>query len=574
MHAIGFMSGSGRCAGKFSAGRRFVRIACCLAGVCLLAFTSAAQALTADELLLITNKNIPEGHALAIYYAKMRDVPEGRILDIPLPVSEGMTRASYDEDVVPRVREYLKANHLEDKVHCLVTFYGVPLRIEVSMPTPPERGEVNLINDELKNSTNAIAAEVQALDKIAISLDPSYKANDKMDLFARVQTAMAAIEKKLSTLSAERQNQMQVRLLHTLELFGGKAAVLDKLNVPPNTPPDDPRFKELEQQKTDVREARDLILALSVQRHDPKSRQRIREMVKANFGLKAYMVVLQGQADILTGGPNSVSAVDSELSLLWWDTYPLAGGLINPLAVGRHPAADMPPTMMVMRLDAPQAGTVRDIINTSLKAEREGLSGRFIIDTRGIDKTANGYGVFDQLLRDTSELIRKNTKVPVLLDNAPPVLPAGSVDDMALYCGWYSVRNYVCPVKRILPGAVGYHVASYELISLRTPGEKGWGAGLLNDGIAATLGAVAEPYLAAFPPPQQFFPLLMTGKLTLSEVYWRTTPQISWMMCMIGDPLYRPYALHPAMKVEDLPADLRAAVDPPPATNPAANKGD
>jgi hypothetical protein len=135
------------------------------------------------------------------------------------------------------------------------------------------------------------------------------------------------------------------------------------------------------------------------------------------------------------------------------------------------------------------------------------------------------------------------------------------VRDVALYCGWYSVRNYV-PACQFKAGAVGYHVASFEMISLHSDDERGWVAGLLRDGIAATMGAVAEPYLASFPAPDEFFPLLMTGKLTLAEVYWRTTPMTSWMITLIGDPLYTPFKTNPLLKAEDLEPVLRAALDP------------
>ena len=55
-------------------------------------------------------------------------------------------------------------------------------------------------------------------------------------------------------------------------------------------------------------------------------------------------------------------------------------------------------------------------------------------------------------------------------------------------------------------------------------------------------------------------PLLLTAKLTLSEVYWKTAPMTSWMQALIGDPLYRPYAKNPLLKPADLPATLRAAL--------------
>jgi len=55
----------------------------------------------------------------------------------------------------------------------------------------------------------------------------------------------------------------------------------------------------------------------------------------------------------------------------------------------------------------------------------------------------------------------------------------------------------------------------------------------------------------------------MTGKLTLAEVYWKSTPYTSWMICAIGDPLYTPYKTNPQLAVEDLPERLRATVVDP-----------
>jgi uncharacterized protein (TIGR03790 family) len=68
---------------------------------------------------------------------------------------------------------------------------------------------------------------------------------------------------------------------------------------------------------------------------------------------------------------------------------------------------------------------------------------------------------------------------------------------------------------------------------------------MLEEGVAATLGPVDEPYLQSFPLPDKFFPLLMTGKLALVEVYYRTLPFLSWRQILIGDPLYRPFRKNP-----------------------------
>ena len=94
-------------------------------------------------------------------------------------------------------------------------------------------------------------------------------------------------------------------------------------------------------------------------------------------------------------------------------------------------------------------------------------------------------------------------------------------------------------------------------------------ANLLKDGVDATLGAVSEPYLSSFPKPDEFFPLLLTGKSTLAEVYWATCPMTSWKITLIGDPLYRPFALNPQLKPDDLTPILRSALDKITAEGPS-----
>ena len=64
---------------------------------------------------------------------------------------------------------------------------------------------------------------------------------------------------------------------------------------------------------------------------------------------------------------------------------------------------------------------------------------------------------------------------------------------------------------------------------------------MLQDGIAATIGPVSEPYVQAFPVPEMFFGLLVNSPLTLAECYFLSTPYLSWQMVLVGDPLYRPF---------------------------------
>jgi hypothetical protein len=83
-----------------------------------------------------------------------------------------------------------------------------------------------------------------------------------------------------------------------------------------------------------------------------------------------------------------------------------------------------------------------------------------------------------------------------------------------------------------------------------------WCKRMLEEGVAATLGPVTEPYLFSFPLPDLFFPLLMTGKATLLEVYFLTVPQVSWMQILIGDPLYQPFKNNPAIRPQKIKPDM------------------
>jgi uncharacterized protein (TIGR03790 family) len=195
------------------------------------------------------------------------------------------------------------------------------------------------------------------------------------------------------------------------------------------------------------------------------------------------------------------------------------------------------------------------------------LKGRIVIDSRGIPAEKDGkpdvFGQYDQTMRNLADLLQaKGQKVSLVFDEQEEVLKAGAVQGVAVYCGWYSVGQYV-PACQFNPGAVAFHLASYTMATLRRNDARGWCRGMLLDGAAVTFGPVAEPYLHSFPKADEFFPLLFTGKLTLAEVYWKTTPLTSWMLTLIGDPLYTPYKVNPVLKVEDLPARLQAVFAAP-----------
>jgi uncharacterized protein (TIGR03790 family) len=253
------------------------------------------------------------------------------------------------------------------------------------------------------------------------------------------------------------------------------------------------------------------------------------------------------------GHAESEAAVDSELSLLWWDHYELRRWQLNLhyFQVPEKMREGKPPVLMVSRLDGPSVAVVKGLVDQAVEVEKKGLEGKAYFDARGIPfdpktDTGHGYGGYDESLREAAKLLREAAKMDVVLDDKPELFAEGSCADCALYCGWYSLAKYV-PCCKPVRGAVAYHIASSEAVSLRDPKTRQWCKCLLEDGVAATLGPVAEPYTFGFPKPAEFFGYLVTGKYTLVECYWKTSLFTSWMTVLVGDPLYNPYAKNPKM---------------------------
>ncbi len=248
------------------------------------------------------------------------------------------------------------------------------------------------------------------------------------------------------------------------------------------------------------------------------------------------------------------AALDSELSLARGSDYPLRGWIVNPLARPRFsppaPSVTENSVLMVSRLDGPSPAVVRRIIADSLDAEKVGLRGRAYFDARwsaaGKGKALEGYKLYDNSLHRAADLTATLSHLDVALDEQESLFAAGEAADAALYCGWYSLARYV-PAFEWRPGAVAYHMASAECVTLKKEGSQVWCKRLLEDGVAATIGPVAEPYIQGFPLPERFFLYLLDGHYTLVESYFYTLPWLSWQMMLVGDPLYRPFVLQPGV---------------------------
>ncbi|MGI8819589.1 MAG: TIGR03790 family protein [Chthoniobacterales bacterium] len=246
------------------------------------------------------------------------------------------------------------------------------------------------------------------------------------------------------------------------------------------------------------------------------------------------------------GGPigdHNEASVDSEVAVLQRLSNEISGAVNNPYFQSYRASIETqnPPMLLVCRLDAPTAATVRQMITDAVEAEKGGLWGRAYVD--GAHNTSNGLQVGDQWLAEIPPQLRK-MGVPVDYDDEPALFPDGyPMSDCALYYGWYAegvAGPFTKPSFRFARGAVAVHIHSFSANTLRDANAH-WVGPLLSKGAAASLGNVYEPYLQLTTNLSIFNDRLVHG-FTFAESAYMATPALSWMTVMVGDPLYRPFA--------------------------------
>ena len=255
-------------------------------------------------------------------------------------------------------------------------------------------------------------------------------------------------------------------------------------------------------------------------------------------------ITVKGYEDVKTMYLSKAAAVDSELVLVPSGGHELVGALANPYFGADEPFG--PPLddamVLVSRLDGPSAAVAKRLVDDALWAEANGgLKGRAYVDTRSI--TQAGYAEGDQWLLGAAESLRRagfDTEV----DARPEILPLNHpMPDAAVYLGWYhgsAAGPMTKPDFRFNRGAIAYHIQSFTGAAIRDA-KNHWVGPLLVHGAAVTAGAVYEPFLTGTPHVDILVDRLLKG-YSWGESAWMAQPTLSWQMCFIGDPLYRPFA--------------------------------
>lgn len=262
------------------------------------------------------------------------------------------------------------------------------------------------------------------------------------------------------------------------------------------------------------------------------------------------------------GAQRDEAAVDSELCLTLLDGYELKGRMANPhYNQLRWTASDEGPhLLLVSRLDGPSPLGVRRMIDHALQAERRGLHGRVYIDQRAARD--DDYLLGDVWLEEAALRFQREG-YDVLIERTDAVFgDRYPMDDAAVYLGWYT-DHATGPFARagfsFRPGAIAYHNHSGNAVTLRSRTEH-WAGALLGAGATASMGAVAEPFLGYTPHLPILVDRLCRGLAWADSVYLSLTA-LSWQATVIGDPLYRPFAVPLQEQIRLMEAEDEAGAD-------------
>jgi len=524
------------------------------------------HALISADLVVVYNKNIPESKGVARYYASKRGVPISNLVGVDVTESESIPRAYYEANMIPPIRSAVRKLKLSGLNPAILLVYGIPLRIEdTAKPELHEKFE-DLTDNKVKEYKRLLLQQGRQLEKLINKgqiTDTIYEKQNSESLQTKEvinsagKTILKASEYIKEYVSvAERETYSKVVSL-LFRMAGMAPIVKDVKNQISSM---DEKERSLFLRNNNLLKFNAILNSqlaeIQFRGFTPEKALEVSTIIRMVNGVIGELLFWEVQHRNSRIEMTSAS-VDSELTLVHVDNFQLSKWLLNPFKIDYAKLAGIEfirrKTIMVGRLDASTPEMAKRLVDDAMETEKNGLTGTFYIDARGLDgdDKKDDYGRYDEHLRRLYRIVESKSSFPVVLDNNKKLFSEKSCTDAALYVGWYSLGKYVDSFEW-QKGAVGFHIASSEASTLKQKGSQVWCKRMIEEGVVATIGPVTEPYLSSFPLPDVFFPLLMTGKLTLLETYFRSTPYISWRQILIGDPLYTPFKKNPAIDLDSL----------------------
>jgi len=204
---------------------------------------STVYALEPDEVLVLANRNSAQSQGLALYYMEKRAIPKNNLLLVWITDEETCTRDAYEKKVVVPVKRFLETNSAGSKIRCIVSMFGLPLRIADPGLTREEKEVLTSMMKEKKtfedilNNKKAIQQKSQPLNSQNLKQDNSQDSNKKIKKgskhtgqqssnFVESQDREKIVKKKLAQVN--KRLKLYKRKLDKVASFDSELALVKK----------------------------------------------------------------------------------------------------------------------------------------------------------------------------------------------------------------------------------------------------------------------------------------------------------------------------------------------------------
>ena len=188
-----------------------------IAVVFVLLWHGVASALEPDEILVIANRQITVSERIAEYYCEKRNIPTKNILYLALGYEplERISRDDYERSLALPIRRELQ-RRFPGEIRCLVTTYGIPIKVGPRGMLPGMGGKLNelkrLLSQEKQRLEQLEPRRAGALDSNQVSIEKK-QINQKI---TRMQLEIDRISGRETNASVDSELSMVLFLSYEL----------------------------------------------------------------------------------------------------------------------------------------------------------------------------------------------------------------------------------------------------------------------------------------------------------------------------------------------------------------------
>ena len=166
-----------------------------------LSVTAGAAALEPEEILVLANRNAKDSVGLAKYYMAKRGIPKKNLLKLFVADKEVCLREDYEKLVRIKVLAHLKKKDPGHKIRCLVTMYGMPLKIKPPELSLSEKMELEVVRqrrkqlyEKLKTLKDVPLAEKKQVEAGLATIKKNHDVLKKDDQRASLDSELALVK--------------------------------------------------------------------------------------------------------------------------------------------------------------------------------------------------------------------------------------------------------------------------------------------------------------------------------------------------------------------------------------------